>query len=125
MGARIVFNTVLDGTPVRRLNCSLVVLATSAAWIATVPASHASDEEPTREECEAAVGEARTIAAALPAGDISRYFAERHLHQAMAEAGNGEFDECVEAAERAAVELKERRHTLKPGESFKVLRADE
>lgn len=125
MGARVVFNTLTDGMLVRRLNCSLVVLAASAAWIATVSAGHASDEEPTREECETAVGEARTIAAALPADDISRYFAERHLHQAMAEAGNGEFDECVEAAERASVELKERRHTLKPGETFKVLRANE
>ncbi|BAM92471.1 conserved exported hypothetical protein [Bradyrhizobium oligotrophicum S58] len=85
----------------------------------------AHDEEPTRESCEAAVAEARTLAAGLPADDVSRYFAERDIQQALVEAGNGEFDDCVEKAERAALEVRERPHSLKPGERLNILRADE
>jgi len=65
------------------------------------------------------------LAATLPADHLSRYFAERYLHQAMIEAGNGEFDDCLEFTERAVVEVKELRHTLRPGETLKILRADE
>jgi hypothetical protein len=81
--------------------------------------------EPTREDCEAAVEQARALSAALPADDPSRYFAERDLHQAMVEAGNGEFDDCLEMAERATDEVREHRHVLCPGETLKVLRPDE
>ncbi|WP_244443085.1 hypothetical protein [Bradyrhizobium sp. Ai1a-2] len=81
--------------------------------------------EPNREDCEAAVGQARAVAATLPANDLSRYFAERDLHQAIVEAGNGEFDECMEFAARAADELRERRHELPPGETLKILKPDE
>jgi hypothetical protein len=81
--------------------------------------------EPTREECEAAVAQARALAAALPADDLSRYFAERDLYQAMIEAGNGEFDDCLEATARATDELRERRHRLQPGERLKVLQPNE
>ncbi|WP_347379589.1 hypothetical protein [Bradyrhizobium sp. STM 3843] len=96
--------------------CSLVLIG---------GARPASAEEPTREACEAAVAEARGLAATFPADDISRYFAERHLHQALVEAGNGEFDDCLEAVERATVELREHRHALKPGERLNVLQANE
>jgi hypothetical protein len=65
------------------------------------------------------------LASALPADNLSRYFAERDLHQATVEAGNGEFDECLEMAARAAEEAKERRHELPPGEKLKVLGPDE
>ena len=68
---------------------------------------------------------ARAQAAALPADDLSRYFAERDLHQALVEAGNGEFDDCLDAAARATEEMRERRHTLQPGERLKVLQPDE
>ena len=68
---------------------------------------------------------ARAQAAALPADDLSRYFAERDLHQALVEAGNGEFDDCLDAAARATEELHERRHTLQPGERLRILRSDE
>lgn len=81
--------------------------------------------EPTLAECKSAVAQARDLAATLPADHLSRYFAERYLHQAMIEAGNGEFDECLEFAERAVVEVKELRHTLRPGETLKILRANE
>jgi hypothetical protein len=86
---------------------------------------NAAAEEPTREACTAAVEQARSVAAALPADDASRYFAERDLHQALVEAGNGEFDECLDAVARATDELRERRHQLKPGERLNVLRPDE
>ena len=89
------------------------------------PKAETPQIEPTRENCATAVEQARLLATALPADDLSRYFAERHLHQAMIEADNGEFDDCLEWAARATDEVKERRHTLKPGETLKVLRADE
>src|SRR5215813_4868462 len=73
---------------------------------------------PSRQDCDDAVGQARMVAAALPADDLSRYFAERDLHQAIVEAGNGEFDECLELAARAADELRTRRHELPPGEKL-------
>ncbi|MDR3468419.1 MAG: hypothetical protein P4M07_20990 [Xanthobacteraceae bacterium] len=77
-----------------------------------------AEAEPTREDCIAAVDKARALAATLPEDDLSRYFAERSLLQADVEAGNGEFDDCIEYAERATVEVKEHRHVLRPGETF-------
>jgi hypothetical protein len=71
------------------------------------------------------VEQTRALSAALPADDPSRYFAERDLHQAMVEAGNGEFDDCLEMDERATDEVREHRHVLRPGETLKVLRPDE
>ncbi len=110
------------------------ILLTACLWLvglasgAVTPCNAGADSpeaEPTREDCVVAVEQARSLAAALPADDISRYFAERHLHQAMIEAGNGEFDDCLEFAARATEEVQELRHTLQPGERLKVLRADE
>jgi hypothetical protein len=99
----------------------------SAVFIsrAVLGCTSAAAEEPTREACTSAVEQAQSIAAALPADDGSRYFAERDLHQALVEAGNGEFDDCLEAVARATDELRERRHRLKPGERLNVLRPDE
>ena len=90
-------------------------------------ASHdgAPKEAPTQASCLVAVATARELAERLPVGDASRYFAERDLQQAMTEAGNGEFDDCVEWAEQATVEIKEHRHTLKPGETLNVRPAEE
>ncbi len=68
---------------------------------------------------------ARDLAGRLPVDDVSRYFAERDLQQAMTEAGNGEFDDCLEWAEQATVEIKEHRHILKPGETLNVRPAQE
>jgi hypothetical protein len=84
-----------------------------------------ADEEPTQASCLTAVAAAREQAERLPAGDASRYFAERDLQQALTEAGNGEFDDCLEWAEQAMVEIKEHRHTLKPGETLNVRPAEE
>jgi hypothetical protein len=117
---------LLGGCILRRINqltvCLVVgLVSVSAASSGAAPAS----VEPTRADCEAAVEQARTLAAALPADDLSRYFAERDLQQAMVEAGNGEFDDCLEMAERATDEVREHRHALRPGETLKVLRPDE
>ena len=72
-----------------------------------------------------AVARARDLAASLPAGDASRIFAERDVQQALVEAGNGEFDDCLELAARATVEVREQRHRLRPGETLKIRRAEE
>jgi hypothetical protein len=110
----------------RRMNAFVVCLITSLAGGAAGPCSgQLASAEPTKEGCEAAVEQTRALAAALPADDLSRYFAERDLHQAMVEAGNGEFDDCVELAARATEEIKERRHVLQPGERLNVLKSDE
>jgi hypothetical protein len=101
------------------------VVAGLAGAVAKPCSAESVSAEPTSEGCEAAVGQARSLAAALPADDLSRYFAERDLHQAMIEAGNGEFDDCVEMAARATEEIRERRHTLQPGETLKVLQSNE
>ncbi len=96
-----------------------------AVLVLTIAVASAHDEEPTQEICDAAVAEARAQAATLPADDVSRYFAERDIQQALAEAGNGEFDDCVEKAERAVLEVRDRPHSLKPGERLNILSADE
>jgi hypothetical protein len=82
-------------------------------------------QQPTGEHCLAAVAAARTLARTLPDGDVSRIFAESYLRQAMVEAGNREFDDCLEQVQNAKDEVQERRHVLRPGESLKILRADE
>ena len=102
------------------LSCAALLIGPAAlTW------TGAAADEPTREACSSAVEQVQSLAAALPAEDVSRYFAERDLHQALVEAGNGEFDDCLAAAARARDELRERRHQLNPGERLNVLRPDE
>jgi hypothetical protein len=110
--------------------CILRRTSSRALWLlvclgcgAVTPRS--ATAEPTKADCEAAVEQTRALAAALAADDLSRYFAERDLHQALVEAGNGEFDDCLELAARATDEIKQRRHTLQPGEKLKVLQPNE
>jgi len=97
----------------------------AAVLALTIASSWAHDDEPTRETCDAAVAAARAQAAALPADDVSRYFAERDIQQALVEAGNGEFDDCLEKVESATLELRERHHSLQPGERLDILGAHE
>jgi len=105
--------------------CVLGLFAGLGCGVAAPGAVAPAADEPTREQCNAAVAEARALAADLPSDHLSRYFAERHLHQALVEAGNGEFDECLDMAARASDEVRERRHELLPGEKLKVLGAHE
>jgi hypothetical protein len=117
---------VSGGCILRRINqLTLCFLAGLVSGAATSGSAGPASAEPTRENCEAAVEQTRALAEALPADDLSRYFAERDLQQAMVEAGNGEFDDCLEIAERATDEVREHRHVLRPGETLKVRRPDE
>lgn len=71
--------------------------------------------EPTRASCEAAVAKSRALATSLlPPEEMSRKVAESYLMQALVEAGNGEFDDCLEYAARAAAEVKQHRHDASP-----------
>ncbi|APG11100.1 hypothetical protein M2175_004070 [Bradyrhizobium elkanii] len=115
------FGRHLDMYLLRITVCTLGIIAGLGCAMAASDAAAPVSDEPTREDCHAAVAEARALAAALPADHLSRYFAERHLHQALVEAGNGEFDECIDMAARASDEVRERRHELRPGEKLKVL----
>ncbi len=66
--------------------------------------------EPDEPMCVAAVQAMRGEAAVLPPGNLTRAFAETYLAQAMVEAGNHEYDDCLEYVARAALEVRERRH---------------
>ena len=66
--------------------------------------------EPTADSCHAAVESAGKIAGSLPADSLTRRVAESYLVQAKTEAGNGEFDDCLEYAHRAVIEVREHRH---------------
>lgn len=102
-----------------------VLLLACGVVVGLTPHASAHGDEPSQASCLAAVTAARELAERLPVGDASRYFAERDLQQAMTEAGNGEFDDCLEWADLATTEIKEHRHTLKPGETLNVRPARE
>ena len=103
------------------MSCSGLTPIRADAADAGAPNTVAADEEPTKEACDAAVAKARALADTLPTSDLSRVFAESYLQQAVVEAGNGEFDDCIERAEEAMDEVKERRHVLPPGKTLKDL----
>ena len=104
-----------------KLSIFLTTAALCLSLLGEVHADEASQaEEPTHEVCLAEVAKARALAEALPAGDPSRIFALSDLRQALVEDGNGEFDDCVELAERATIEVNEHRHVLRPGETLDV-----
>jgi hypothetical protein len=100
------------------------VLVLALATVGPVPrargAEPAAGAEPTAAECAAAIDGARALARTLPEGDLARHFAERYLMQAAAEAGNGEYDECLDYAARAVAEVRELRHRLAPGERLDI-----
>src|SRR4051812_39411952 len=84
----------------------LACLLAASGAVSTAGASNPElpgreQSEPTLQDCILAVERARELANALPPDDLARYFAERNLQQAMTEAGNGEFDDCLEWAEQA------------------------
>jgi hypothetical protein len=77
-------------------------------------------EEPTMADCTKALEEGWNKAKQLSSKSLSRYFAERFLQNAQTEANNGEYDGCVEYAEKAVDEVENRWHWLAPGETFRV-----
>lgn len=78
--------------------------------------------KPTEAVCRKSIEKAGAMAAALPADELTRYFAERYLLQAAVEAGNGEFDDCMEFVARANDEITNRWH--KTNEKLDVRKAD-
>jgi hypothetical protein len=64
--------------------------------------------DPTAEDCRQALDAARAVIARLPATHPERFALERTVSDASNEGGSGEYDECVELAERA----RERAETL-------------
>ena len=68
--------------------------------------------------CEADVAATRAEAAAFPAGDPSRRFAEHALATALTEMSAGEVDECPGLVEQARVILTTRPYVLRPGETL-------
>lgn len=106
--------------------CVLLIGCLSAATsLCRADPAAAAAPEPGGQACEASIAEAQKQTATLPPANPSRYFAERDLLQARSEAGNSEFDDCLEWADRATREVKEQHHRLPPGVTLKVLRADE
>lgn len=103
------------------LQFALAIL--SGAMLLSSPAmaeGTAEPAEPTLEDCTRALQDGRDRAGKLSAKSLSRYFAERFLQNAEAEAGNGEYDGCLEYTEKAIDEIDNRRHSLAPGETFRV-----
>ena len=72
-----------------------------------------------RTDCTKALEEGWSKAKQLSSKSLSRYFAERFLQSAETEASNGEYDGCVEYAEKAVDEVENRWHWLAPGETKK------
>jgi len=88
--------------------------------LAAAAQADAPQKEPTRESCTQSAEQARKLLETLPKGNLSRYFAERDLQQALAESGNGEYDDCIEWAEKASQEVLSPHHDLKPGEALSI-----
>lgn len=105
--------------PLLRVGLAVLPLA----WLYSSPAMAevgAEAGEPTLQECSKALEDGRGRASRLSAKSLSRYFAERFLQNAEAEAGNGEYDGCLEYVEKAIDEIDHRWHWLAPGETFRV-----
>jgi hypothetical protein len=104
-----------------RLQFAFAVLSLALVSNSPVVAEDAAEAgEPTLQECTEALQDGRDRASKLSAKSLSRYFAERFLQNAEAEAGNGEYDGCLEYVEKAVDEIDNRWHWLAPGETFRV-----
>lgn len=97
-----------------------VAMAMLATMLCFAVTAEAEDAEPSLEECTTAMSRAHERLVHLPPKSLSRYFAERYLQSAYAEAGNGEFDECLEYSAKAVEEIETRSHWLAPGETFRA-----
>ena len=82
--------------------------------LAAAAGSAFADEE--AEACRRTVAALRVRAAALPAEDLSRRFAERDLETALLELAAGDGEDCEMAAARAEHTIRTRPYVLRPGE---------
>ncbi len=93
---------------------SLRALAAAFILLATPAAASEADE------CRALITAAAQLTDAMPAGDLSRRFAEHELDTARLELDNGETDECTDFVERARYIAANRPYVLRPGETLGV-----
>lgn len=70
--------------------------------------------EPESKSCKAALARAHDAVATLAPGSEARKFADFDLVQAKAEAGNGEFDDCMDYAASALDEVRHPHHLQTP-----------
>ena len=85
--------------------------------VATASAALAGPEE---DACVAKIEAARSFTATLPAGDLSRRYADNQLDTALTEMASGEVDDCDEYVERARYIVEKRPYVLRPGERLDV-----
>jgi hypothetical protein len=104
------------------LAASGVLVAVLGGCLSPRPRALPAPAAPSAASCQSAVEAARSLTDTLPADDLSRRAAESDLVQAMVEAGNGEFDDCLEFAARAAADVREHRYGPKPVESPELRR---
>lgn len=75
---------------------------------------------PEEQACLDDLAAARAYAATLPAGDLSRRFAETALNTAETELNAGEVEECDPAVVQARWIIRTRPYVLRPGETLGV-----
>jgi hypothetical protein len=73
---------------------------------------------PEEQACLAELAAARTYAATLPVGDLSRRFAETALNTAETELNAGEVEDCAPAIAHARWVVRTRPYVLRPGETL-------
>ncbi len=91
------------------------VAAAAILLLLAIPA-RASEEG----QCISAIAETRVLAAAMPADDLSRRFAEHELDTARIEMDSGEVDDCPDFIERARHIIATRPYVLRPGEALGI-----
>ncbi len=75
---------------------------------------------PEEQACLADLAAARTYAATLPAGDLSRRFAETELNTAETELNAGEVEDCAPAIAHARWIVRAKPYALRPGETLGI-----
>ena len=75
---------------------------------------------PEEQACLAELAAARIYAATLPAGDLSRRFAETELNTAETELNAGEVEDCAPAIAHARWIVRAKPYALRPGETLGV-----
>ena len=98
--------------PLSRWTRALLILLVAA----TAGPAFADEDAET---CRKTVAELRVRAAALPADDLSRRFAERDLDSALLELAAGDGEDCEMAAARAEHAIENRPYVLRAGEVLK------
>jgi len=129
-GSDLKATTAVDRSVLYRIRLAAMGLAMSVA-LASGPigmnfavAEGDHSKQVTKEECDAAMDEARKLADVLATDHPSRTLAERLLEYAKVEATEDEFGECVEQTEKAVEELRTLRQ-MDPERRLKILGPNE